>query len=72
MRTGERSFGDIFYSCAISHENSYNESLAVEDDGFSLSIKATMGAAMWSNRDKPLSQEGAAETLWEILVRPLQ
>ncbi len=31
-----------------------------------------MGAALGDDRNKSLSQEGAAECLWEILIRPLQ
>ena len=59
MRVGERSFGDIFYSCTPSNDNSYNESFTLEDDGFSLFLKAWMGAVLRGGRENLLTQEGA-------------
>ncbi|EMS96062.1 hypothetical protein H009_19467 [Agrobacterium tumefaciens str. Cherry 2E-2-2] len=55
--------------------NSMNESLSVEADDQTLYLKS-MGMSSFGGfgdtRDPKLSQEGAAELLWGILVRPLQ
>lgn len=68
-----RFLGGIHYSCDPSTgDNSYNESLSVEDDGYSVLLKPMMGGMFGGDRDKLLSQEGAAEHLWEMLIRPLQ
>jgi hypothetical protein len=65
--------GGIHFSFdASTRDNSYNESLSVENDGYSLFLKPTMAGAFGGERDKLLSQEGAAEHLWEMLIRPLQ
>jgi len=69
----DRFTGNILYSSdPASKDNSYNESLSVEDDGYSLFLQAMMGGVAWGGRAKLLSQEGAAEHLWEMLIRPLQ
>ncbi|MEN5289228.1 toll/interleukin-1 receptor domain-containing protein [Stenotrophomonas lactitubi] len=52
--------------------NSYNESLSVDCDDQSLFL-TSMGMSMYgSNRGQKLTQEGAAELLWEQLIGPLQ
>ena len=52
--------------------NSYNESLSVDCDDQSLFI-TSMGMSVYgSNRDQKLTQEGAAELLWQQLIGPLQ
>jgi len=67
------SAGSIYYVGGLSaRRNSYNELVRVEDDGYSLFLKPIMGEAFGGERDKLLSQEGAAEHLWELLIRPLQ
>lgn len=73
--SGRKSFGGIAYSSnASGDDNSINESLSVTDDGHSLFFKP-LGLA-FSGRspvgNELLSQQGAAEYLWEILMRPLQ
>lgn len=68
-----RFLGGIHYSCDPSTgDNSYNESLSVEDDGYSVFLKPMMGGMFGGDRDKLLSQEGGAERLWEMLIRSLQ
>jgi hypothetical protein len=62
-------------SIAFSHDasargNSFNESLSVEVDDQSMYLKA-MGMAMRESGQK-LSQEGAAEFLWALLIERLQ
>lgn len=52
--------------------NSMNESLHIDADDHTLYL-TTMGMASFgNNRDQKLSQEGGAELLWSILIRPLQ
>jgi hypothetical protein len=69
----DRFTGNIHYSSDPStRDNSYSESLSVEDDGYSVFLKPMMGGTFGGNQDKLLSQEGAAEHLWEMLIRPLQ
>lgn len=69
----------IFGSNGIAYSNSdqpqgngYNELLNVIDDGYTLQLKS-LGMAMLSNRNQDaLSQQGAAEYYWSMLIRPLQ
>ena len=68
----DRFTGNIHYSSDPSRDNSYSESLSVEDDGFSMLLKPMMGGMFGGDRSKLLSQEGAAEHLWEMLIRLLQ
>ena len=69
----DRFTGNIHYSSDPStRDNSYSESLSVEDDGYSLLLKPMMGGSFGGGQDKVLSQEGTAEHLWEMLIRPLQ
>ncbi len=52
--------------------NSMNESLTVEADDQTLYLRSMGVSSFGGNRDQKLSQEGAAEILWEILIRPLK
>ncbi len=52
-------------------DNSFNESLSVETDAHALYLKATMGLYTRHVASK-LTQEGAAEHLWSMLITPLQ
>lgn len=62
----------IFYSNSSDGAgNSYNESLSIGDDGHTLYLKP-LGMAMYGGPGHALSQEGAAELLWGLLIRPLQ
>lgn len=63
----------ILYShSGLSSGNSYNESLSVEDDGFSLFLKPMGMARMGQGKDKPLTPEGAAEYYWSLFIEQLQ
>ena len=68
---GCRSFmSGITYSMSDSlDENSYNEQLSVEDDGYTLNLRP-LGMMMQSK--ELLSVEGAAEFYWGMFVKPLQ
>lgn len=69
---GGQFSGDIAYASGdTGPENSYNESLSVVDDGFSLMLRP-IGMRLNGGRAEFLSQQGAAEHLWEILISRLQ
>jgi len=66
--------GISYSSSANSNDNGYNDSMSIADDGYSLFMKP-MGMTIFlrDGSDKGLlSQEGAAEYFWEILIRVLQ
>lgn len=75
---GRRSFvGGIAYrGNDISHDygndNSYNEAINVESDGYALFLKPMGMQRFGQNWDQALTQEGAAEYLWELFIAPLQ
>ena len=75
---GRRSFvGGIAYrGNDISHDygndNSYNEAINVQSDGYALFLKPMGMQRFGQNRDQALTQEGAAEYLWELFIAPLQ
>jgi hypothetical protein len=62
----------ITYSNKTSsaHGSSFNEMLTVEHDNQTLYIKQMLN--MYGARETKLSQEGAAEALWAMLIGPLQ
>jgi len=71
--------GESFFSKGIAYsssgdgaERSMNESLSVEDDGYTLYLKSLGIGMMGRNQDEHLSQQGAAEYYWSIFIRPLQ
>ncbi|MBB4232183.1 toll/interleukin-1 receptor domain-containing protein [Rhizobium mongolense] len=55
-----------------TESNSMNESVSVEADDDSLYLKTIGMSSFGGRRDQKLSQEGAAEALWDILIRPLK
>jgi len=72
---GDRSgfVGGIAYSADLSHgDNSYNESLSVANDGYTMFLKPTGMALRHQARDPKLTPEGAAEYLWGMFIEPLQ
>ena len=64
--------GILFSHSGLGGENSYNESLSIEDDGFSLFLKPMGMARMGQDNDKLLTPEGAAEYYWSLFVGRLQ
>jgi hypothetical protein len=62
---------------AFSHSgdvrrNSYNESLSVIDNGYTLQLNP-LGMQFFNSRaDEALTQQGAAEYYWSLFIRPLQ
>jgi len=72
---GSDGFGSLGIGYSQSGEasrNSFNESLNVVDDGYTLQLKPIGMQLSGSRRDDALSQEGAAEYYWDMLIRPLQ
>ncbi|HEY4317168.1 MAG TPA: toll/interleukin-1 receptor domain-containing protein [Herbaspirillum sp.] len=68
---GGGSSREITYSSQIStHTNSFNEALTITEDSQSLYLKPMMNMAR-GVADK-LSDTGAAEYLWSILMEPVQ
>jgi hypothetical protein len=55
-----------------TESNSYNESLTVEADDQSLYLTSIGMSSFGRDRDQKLSQEGAAELLWSLIIHPLQ
>ncbi len=69
---GMMGLGSILFSGNENpSDNSFNESLSVEADAQALYLKATMGHFTRHVAAK-LTQEGAAEHLWSMLITPLQ
>ena len=66
--------GEILFSQSGVSRNSYNESLSVDDDGYSLGLKPI--GMIWSGSSESnrglLTSQGAAEFLWGAFVQPLQ
>jgi len=71
---GRGNFGSsIAYSNSGElHENSFNESLSVIDDGFTLQLKPLGMSMLGGRREEFFSQQGAAEFYWNMLIHPLQ
>jgi len=60
------------YDADSTSDGSYNESLSVGNDGYTLSLHP-LGMPHYGNPPaKQLTEEGAAEYLWSLLIVPLQ
>lgn len=71
MGGGHFTSGIAYSANETSDSNSFNEHLSVEADDQMLYMKP-VGMALQSNANEQLSQEGAAELFWSILIEPLQ
>lgn len=67
-----RSNGLAFSYDASAHAGSYNEMLHVEVDEQRMYMKAMGMGWNGGDRDKHLSQEGAAEFLWDMFIKNAQ
>lgn len=72
-------FGSNFHSPGIAYSqsgdaprNSYNESLSIIDDGYTLQLKPLGMQSYGRSGEGALSHQGAAEYYWDMLIRPLQ
>lgn len=68
---GYRSNGISYSSDMSARGNSYNEMLSVENDDQAMYLK-TLGMASYGNNGQKLTQEGAAELFWSMLIGRLQ
>jgi hypothetical protein len=71
---GRESFvHGIAYSHGRSfNDNSFNESISVQDDGYTLYLKALGMAMRQSRENEQMGFEGAAEYFWGMFMEPLQ
>ena len=67
----DRFFPGITFSQGRSINSDINDSLSITDDGYNLFLKP-MNMFNYSDEDKNLSFEGAAEHFWEKFISPLQ
>lgn len=72
--TGGGSFGSgiNYVQGETTGSNSCNESLNIEADDQSIYLKSLGMASFGGGRERKLSQEGAAEHLWSLLIGRLQ
>ena len=68
---GEMGAGIYYRQGASFSGSSYNEMLTVQADDQSLYLMS-LGMTFRRGHDQKLSQEGAAELLWETVIAPLQ
>ncbi len=66
------SDGLYFSSDGVGHRNSFNESISVGDDGYTLHLSPMGMAWVGEQRDANLTYEGAAEYYWRLFVERLQ
>ena len=67
------SAGEILYSSSVSiNDNSWNESLHVDDDGYVLGLKSMGFHQKGYDSETLLSNEGGAEFFWSMLLNSLQ
>tara|TARA_R110002072_G_scaffold93042_1_gene206589 strand:- start:1161 stop:2195 length:1035 start_codon:yes stop_codon:yes gene_type:complete len=71
QRSYSEGIGYAEGSFSIDADNSYNETIHVEDDGHELFLKP-MGMRMHGNHDRRFSPEEAAEFLWEMFIERLE
>jgi hypothetical protein len=71
---GRNSFvSGIAYSHGNSFDdNSFSESISVQDDGHTLYLKALGMPMRQSHENEKMSLEGAAEYFWGMFIEPLQ
>jgi hypothetical protein len=56
----------------MGSRNQFNESLSIENDGYSLHLRPMGMSHYRMGENKELSQEGAAEFYWSLLIESLQ
>lgn len=69
------SFGSksiVYSSDKSSRGNSFNHMLSIVDDGTLLGLSASVSFGFGGRNEAQLSQQGAAEEFWAVLVSPLQ
>jgi hypothetical protein len=61
----------IAFSYSVASENSFNEQLLVEDDGYELRLKP-LGMATFSGATGPMTKEEAADYYWRLFIERLK
>lgn len=61
----------IYYSYEL-RDNAFNESLSAEDDGQTLFLKPNLSSFRGQEKGSQLTQEGASEYFWSMLIDQLQ
>jgi len=71
---GDRSSisSGIMYSSGSYNNNSYNESLNVEDDGYTMYLKALGMQFRRQDREEKMTFEGGSEYYWSMFIGYLQ
>lgn len=67
-----RSDGLFFSFDGVGNGNSYNESMSIRDDGYTLFLEPLGMSQLGQQRDKELTHEGAAECFWSLFVERLR
>ena len=72
-RGGTLGADGIYYSAGgLGNGNSFNETMSVSDDGYTLFLKPLGMAHLGQAGDAPLTMEGAAEYFWSLFVQRLR
>ncbi|PUB78700.1 MAG: hypothetical protein DBO99_05865 [gamma proteobacterium symbiont of Ctena orbiculata] len=64
--------GILFSFSGIGHGNSYNESMSVGDNGYTLFLEPMGMAHFGQDKDKELTHDGAAEYYWSLFIDRLR
>ena len=72
LSDGGTFLSGIMYSSGNFNNNSFNESLNVEDDGYSMFLKSMGMQYHRQNKETKMSHEGGAEFYWSMLIEHLQ
>ena len=67
-----KSDGLFFSYDGVGNGNSYNESMSIRDDGYTLFLELMGMAQFGQQRDKELTHEGASEYFWSLFVERLR
>lgn len=64
--------GIHYSSSGLDNRNSFNESMAVSDDGYTLFLQPRFGIMHFDRPDPQLTMVGAAEHFWSLFLQPLR
>ena len=62
----------LFSFQGVGNGNSYNESMSVHDDGYTLFLEPLGFTTFGQQKDKKLTFDGAAEFFWTLFVDKLR
>ena len=62
----------LFSFQGVGNGNSYNESMSVRDDGYTLFLEPVGFTMFGQQQNKKLTNEGAAEYFWTLFVEKLR